>query len=151
MTLLLICDRADISEKLTSVLAAWAETQSEKTARVYTASSSVEGRTLAQEHDCDVILLYSPLEGSLGDEPAVQLSRLTRASVVVITPEKVAGQMREKLAGKGVLLATAPLRKRPQRTHPRPSGGERTTSRETLRAEDNRTGETPAGRMPETQ
>ena len=73
MKLLLICDRADISEKLTSVLAAWAETQPEKTARVYTASSSVEGRTLAQEHDCDV--------------------------------------MREKLAGKGVLLATTPLRK----------------------------------------
>ena len=90
MKLLLICDRADISEKLTSVLAAWAETQPEKTAHVYTASSSVEGRTMAQEHDCDVILLYSPLEGALGDEPAVQLSRLTGASVVVITPEKVA-------------------------------------------------------------
>ena len=51
------------------------------------------------------------MEGALGDEPAVQLSRLTGASVIVITPEKVAEQMREKLAGQGVLLATTPLRK----------------------------------------
>ncbi len=111
MKLLLICDRADIREKLQPVLAAWAETQPEKTARVYTAASGVEGRNLAQEYDCNVILLYSPLEGSLGDELSVQLSRLSAASVVVITPEKVADQMREKLAGKGILLASTPLRK----------------------------------------
>lgn len=111
MNLLLICDRVDIREKLTQVLTPFVENHSEKPSQVFTATSSIEGRTLAQEHDCELILLYAPLEGNLGDKTAVQLTELTGASVVVIAPEKIADPMRCKLAGHGVLLATTPLRK----------------------------------------
>ena len=111
MNVLLICDRGELSEKLNSVLVQWFEEREHMNFSMDTAAALVEGRTLVRENDYDVILLYTPIEGLLGDEPAFQLAGLSPATVVVITPEKVADRMRERLKGKGILLTTTPLRK----------------------------------------
>lgn len=111
MNVLLVSEDRDLSEKMTSVLTQWFEEREGVPFTIASAPSSVEGRHLAREEDYDVILLYTPLEGSLGDETAKQFASLSAATVVVITPEKVAARMREKFAGEGILLTTTPLRK----------------------------------------
>lgn len=111
MRVLLICDRAELSEKMNSVLTQWFEERENMTFDMDTAATLVDARDRAREEDYDVILLYTPIEGLLGDEPAFQLAALSPATVVVIAPEKVADRMRERLQGKGILLTTTPLRK----------------------------------------
>ena len=111
MNVLLVSEDRDLSEKMSSVLTQWFEEREGVPFAITFAPSSVEGRHLAREEDYDVILLYTPIEGSLGDEMAKQFASLSAATVVVITPEKVAARMREKLAGEGILLTTTPLRK----------------------------------------
>lgn len=111
MKILLVCDRADVTEKFTAVLTSWAEERDGEPLVLRAAASSVEGRALAQEQAFDAVLLYSPLEGALGDELAVRFSRLSAATVVLILPAKVTGPMRKKLTGKGILVTQTPLKK----------------------------------------
>lgn len=111
MKILLVSDRTALSEKLDAVLTQWFSEREGIPFAMDVATSSVEGRTKAREGDYDVVLLDTPLEGSLGDETAIQFAALSPATVLVITPEKVLGQMRERLSGKGILLTTTPLRK----------------------------------------
>lgn len=111
MKVLLVCDRMELSEKLHSVLTQWFEDRENMTFVMDMAATLVDGRNKAREGDYDVILLYTPIEGHLGDEPAFQFASIGFATVLVITPEKVADRMRERLQGKGILLATTPLRK----------------------------------------
>lgn len=104
MTLLLVSDRKDLTEKLKKLL-------TEQGYLVGTAVSAPDAGNTLDATPYDLVLLVSPLEGALGDALAKTLTEKSSATVIILAPLEIADRMREKVAGKGIFVVDIPLKK----------------------------------------
>lgn len=107
MRVLVVSDREDVRGKLHTIL----EQHWSDACCLQDTDGEVEARSLVQDSGFDLVLLYTPLNGALGDKLARNLTDLTAASVIILTPGQIAGRMKEKLKGTGVFVAETPLKK----------------------------------------
>lgn len=104
--ILLVCDKPSFAKSIRVLLQ-----QHIEDCRVHTVASALQGRKSAREEDYDMILVNSPLEFDLGVDFVKTLVKITYASIIILTPSEIVKEVREQVAGLGVLVLGKPLRK----------------------------------------
>lgn len=101
---LVVCDKDPLTASMKALLGTM-------DCDVNSAPTAIRGSDAARDGSYDVIIINSTLEGRLGDELAVTLTKLTYSSIVILAPEAIADRLEKKVCGRGIFVVPKPLHK----------------------------------------
>ena len=105
LSMLIVSDKSEFTTAIQSLL------EQKYSASFTVTTSQLQARNFAREEEYDVILVNCPLDGTLGDELAQNLVKLSYASVVLLSPTQITDRLKAKVEPDGVLVLEKPLKK----------------------------------------
>lgn len=105
-SILIVSDKDEFSRAVSTLLR-----QHLPESELTEARTAMEARNFIREQAVDVVIINCPLGGSLGDDLAHTLVKLSYASIVIICPEQIVERLNRKVESEGVFVLEKPLKK----------------------------------------